>query len=424
MPSYTYQCVTDEGSQRDGVVIAVTLSQARQQLEERGWRVLELTQMSSGQAVVEVRSAKGSDALREALADADALTTRPLPTELDTLPLRSLSMFMMHLGLLITAGFSFARSLTVLSESQDLEASRIAGSLLRGVESGLPLSVAMARHPAVFTPSIVLLMRFGERSGRVPEVLQKLADALRKQEERRNRLTSMLMYPLCVLVATIAMLAFLVYSMLPGYVKLFAESGATMPALTANLLALSANPLPIVLGTAGLAGFVGVFLAAPRSHLCHRIAERLKYRGPVRGMFRISLVATLCQNLAMLTGSGVAVVDALNAICEGGTGWSEADRMLRQALAQVRNGLSLSSALGTWPLFPQVMVGAVATGETTGHFPEMLRLVAGLFEEQVDHRVDQLGRALEPMVLLLMGVGVAFVVLAAFLPVFQLARSF
>lgn len=424
MPSFSYQCVTEEGVQRDGVVIAGSSAMARQQLEERGWRVLVLAQMSSLASPPSQRSTEDEADAREALVEAEMLAARPLPTDLDTLSSRTLSVLMMNLGLLISSGFSFARSLAVLADSDDLDASRLAGSLLRGVENGLPLSAAMSRHPAIFTPSIILLVRIGERSGQVSDVLQMLAASLRKQEERRGRFVSMLVYPACVLTATLAMLAFLVYYMLPSYVKLFADSGAKLPGLTASLLALSANPLPIVVVGMALAAVAGIFLAAPRSLVCRQLAEKMKFRGPARGLFRASVLVTLCQNLAMLTGSGVAVLDALNAVCEGGTGWRETDLALQKTRALVRNGLSLSSALDAWPLFPQMLVSAVTTGEQTGRMPEMLTLVGGLIEDQLEHRLDQLGRALEPIVLLMMGVGVAFVVLAAFLPVFQLARSF
>lgn len=424
MPSFAYHCVSEEGVQRDGVVVAASLPLARQQLEGRGWRVLTLSPLSSPSATSSERPAVTEGAMREVLVDADALVARSLPSERDTLSTRVVAMFLSHLGLLIASGFSFSRSLALLAESDDLDASRLAGSLLLQLESGTSLSLAMSRHPAVFSPSAILLVNIGERTGRVPQILEMLSIAMRRQEERRGRFVGVLVYPACVLTTTAAMMLFLVYYMLPRYVHLFTSTGNKLPALTASLLILSANPMPIAFVGGVVAGFVAVFSAAPRSPLCNRIVERVKFRGPARGLFHASLLATLCQNLALLTGSGVTLLDAMKAVCDGGTGWSEADQALREALTRVRSGLTLSAALALWPVFPQMLVGAVTAGETSGRLPEMLTLVGGIIEEQVEHRVEQLGRALEPLMLLIMGVGVAFVVLAAFLPVFQLARAF
>lgn len=469
VPSYSYQCLTGQGDHRDGLVVATSRESASAQLEARGWRVLVL-QATTAEATpaggwrtlpesprppeprrVEAAAPAAIDeedeAVRALLRADDGYATRkmPRPKSLSTptrklktprtvvldpseqpprVPDRQVGLFTMYLSMMLNAGFTYTRSLAALCEFDDLRIAQLSKAMLRCVEAGMPVSGAVAAMPHVFEPCYVVMVRLGERTGRMTETLRELAMWLNQREDRRSRLLSALAYPAFILLASFVMVAMLVYWMLPKYVAMFAETGTGLPALTQTLMLASRSPLLLAVPLAVVLTLVGIWTAAPRSPRCRRLVEWAQYDSPLIGpLFRQSMVSAVCRNLGMLLDCGVSTLDALSALRNPTTGWRTMDDALASIGEQLRAGSTLTDAMESTNLFPPAVLGSVRAGEQSGCVEDMMRRAAYMIEQAVEMRTDALLKVIEPAVMLGMGIVVGFIVLAAFLPVFKLMQT-
>lgn len=441
MPSFAYHAMDPDGAHQDGRLVAETRDQAHLALQARGYRILRIEPVSAEPPTARAPQAYDDDRPYRTPVGAPPLAKAPPPREAAAvppplraelaprdgelrMPLRSLCMLTLQFDVMLAAGFSYVRCLKSLSESDDLQVAQVASVLLSTVKAGLPVSTAMARMPGVFSAFYVQMIKVGETTGNVPIVLRRLTNLTRLQEQRRTRIIAALTYPAFLGLACAGMLAFLVYWMLPGYVSVFAQSGAHLPALTQILITVSRSPLPgLALG--GLVGGPALLWAAARANANFRDRlEGLKYELPgLREWFRDDLISTVCRSLGGLMESGVSVLEALNALYSRSSGNRRMDEALRRVAESIRGGATLSGGFAATGLFPRFLQAAVATGEQSGRVPDMLMRAAQMLEERQEHRLDSAIRVLEPTMLLGMGIVVAFVVLAAFLPVFELVKA-
>ncbi|MEW6279106.1 MAG: type II secretion system F family protein [Candidatus Eremiobacterota bacterium] len=347
------------------------------------------------------------------------------PWSKDRISPASIRLFTLHLSVLLGAGLGLARSLDVLGRGQDDAMSRVARSLSVRVDQGHSLSEAMRTQGEVFPPLYLGLVRVAEVTGQLVKTFERLAATLERQSGIRQRLMSALAYPAFVLVSVLAMTAFLVYFLLPMFMKTFTDSGAELPWMTRMLVTLVTNPwftsAPPVLGGL-LAGSVWVYARQPARR--RRLYSAL-FHVPVLGRFLfLAALSQVTGSLALLLENGVNLTKALDCVRQTPTGWQPLDEALKQVQTLIFEGSELGEALASTRIMPPLLVNMVAAGEPIGTLHPWLRRYTELTEDDLQGRIDALGSVLEPVLLVFLGLVVGFVVLACFLPTYQLITAF
>lgn len=393
MAAFRYRALDLQGAELAGVVEADTLRQARSQLKAQGLFALAL------EGVAQARPGPGRRRLRLG-HQALTLLTRQWATLLD-------------------AGLPIEQSLSALMEQSEDPACR---PILAGVRSeilaGHPLHQALARFDDSFPPLYQALVQAGEKSGQLSLVMERLADTLEARHALRQKLIQALIYPLLVvLVATAVIMALMVY-VVPQVVGVFQSGHQTLPLLTRALIAVSdflrlAWPA-LLLGSLALAWLARRALARPA--LRRRWHQRLMGL-PALGRLLVSVdSARLAQTLAILVGSGVPLLHAL----EAGRAvlWlMPLQESLEGAIRLVREGVSLHRALARDKRFPPLLLHMIASGEQTGRLDEMLEKVSRQQQEEVGNRLAVAMSLLEPLLILAMGGFVLLIVLAILQPI-------
>lgn len=401
MSGYKYEALDPAGRVRKGVLEADSERQARQSLREQNMVALEIEAM-----LEEVGNTPGKKATgwRRGLSSAQ------------------LSLLTRQLANLIGAGLTIEETLNALIEQAETERARHILAGIRGqVLAGQPLSKAMESYPHVFPPVYLSLVRAGEQSGQLNHVLQRLADYIEERHAMRQKIILAFIYPLVVtLVAVIVVTGLLTY-VVPQVVSVFRDSHQTLPWLTRALIGLS--DFLRATGVYWLAVLVVAAWAVRRALRSEAVKFRFHLfllRMPVVGRFvRDANAARLASTLAILANSGVPLLAALQAGA-GVVTHLPLHRAVEDAAKMVREGASLSRALGRGKLFPPAMIHLIASGEASGKLGQMLDQSATQQSQMMQQRLAILTGLLEPLLILAMGGVVLVIVLAILLPIFEM----
>jgi general secretion pathway protein F len=397
MPGYRYKAVDSQGRETRGVMEVDSPRQARAQLREQGLFPVEV-------AALEAANDAGSQVKSIGLSTAD------------------LSNLTRQLSTLLNAGLTVEATLSALIEQADTQKHKQLLAGLRGdVLAGKSLAASMGRYPRVFSELYRTLVNAGESSGKLAEVLMKLADHVEEQHALKQKLLIALIYPAIVLIVSVAVVTALLIYVVPQVVGVFQNTNQTLPLLTRALLALS--KFIQLTGIYWLiAGAVAAFFA--RRALANEAVRRRWHFAllswPIVGRtIRARNSAQLASTLSILAGSGVPVLTALDAAA-GVLGNLPMREALQRAARAVQEGASLSKALGASGLFPPVMVHLIASGEASGRLPETLASAAKQQQNEVTLRVSAFAALAEPALILTMGIVVLLIVLAILMPIFEL----
>jgi len=297
------------------------------------------------------------------------------------------------------------------------------------VSSGYSLSQSLRRAPQVFSPFFVGAVRVGEASGRLAETLERCAAWLESEHAYSLKLRAALVYPTVLLTACAALVAFIFTFMVPRFVGLFLDLRMELPTATRLLLEASQRVEaygPTVALTLVGPVTVGLVLLAqwartPRGRV---VLERMALRIPLYGrQIHYRMLSQFLRSTSTLLGSGVPLGTALGVLEQS------LDRALlahtaRLQMAAVMDGLPLAYGMQQSGLFPPMVLELMAVGQETGTLPEVLESLARFYDGEMAHGLAMVSKLIEPMVVLLLGGVVAFLLLAAFLPIYQLAASF
>jgi general secretion pathway protein F len=402
MPGFKYTAYDLDGREQRGVLESDSPRLARAQLREQGLFPLDVTQI-------------------EAANDTGAKSSRS--AHLGT---SDLSRVTRQLATLLGAGLTVEQTLNALVEQAESEGER---QLLAGIRSavreGQSLGAALGLYPRTFPDLYRTLVTAGEASGKLPDVLSRLADYVEEREALRQKLLVALIYPMIVLTVCVLVVTGLMTYVVPKVIAVFESTRQTLPLMTRGLMAISA--LLQITGVFWVIAAVAGFFAARRA--LQRESVRMKWHlwllgVPLVGrMIRSRESAQLAATLSILVGSGVPVLNALNAGV-GVVSNLPMRRALDRAALAVREGASLSRALqaqqGKPPLFPPVMVHLIASGEASGRLTQTLDSAARQQQRDVETRTAAFAAMVEPAMILIMGVVVLAIVLAVLLPIFEL----
>ena len=333
-----------------------------------------------------------------------------------------LAVFARQLATMISSGMSILRSLYVLeeqTESKFLKETIVA--VRKNVEAGLPLSDSMARHPKVFSPLFVAMTQAGEMGGVLEGALVRVADQLEKDASLRRQIKSAMVYPVLVITFALGIMLALCAFLIPVFIGVFKEFGGELPAITK----VSVFASKVVTGYwwamfAVTVVAVMAFLKWKSSTWGRKQWDHFRLHIPMKigTIVQQVAVARWSRTLASLTGAGVPLLQALE--ITGRTGGNVAvEEAMDGVIASVKRGGTIAAPLAQAPIFPTMVSHMVGVGEETGALDAMLDKVAEFYEDQVEASVKALTSIMEPVMIMVIGGMVGFVVISMYLPLFE-----
>lgn len=337
--------------------------------------------------------------------------------------LKQLSVFTRQLSTLINAGLPLVKALHTLTDQLDGYFKEVIAKVTSQVEGGDKFSACLARYPQVFPNVFANMIKAAELGGMMDEVLKKLAVFLEKEERLKARVRSALIYPAFVLAVAAIILTLLMIFVVPTFSNMFADLGGDLPTPTRLLIGAS-NIIRhswyfLILGLGLLFFFYRQFTRAPKNKL---LVDKIKLRLPVFGkLFQEMSIANFSRTLGTLLKSGVPILGALEAVRDT-VGNEVIARAAMRVHESIKEGESVAAQMEATGAFPPLVVRMVNVGEESGELDNMLIQIANDYEEEVDVTVSSLTSLLEPVLIVMMGLIVGFIVVAMFLPLFTLAK--
>jgi len=398
MAGFRYEALDDSGKVQRGVLEVDSPRHARKVLRDRGLWTLSVDPLAGAKGAPRGRRLRGA------------------------LPASDLALLLRQFATLLDAGLTLEASLDALIEQADTQAQR---ELLAGVRAevlaGQSLSRAMERYPRAFPELYRSSVAAGEQSGRLAEVLARLADFAEAREALRSRITLAFLYPALVTLVAVAVVAALLAYVVPQVVAVFQNTHQTLPWLTRALIATS--DLARAWGVYALAGFLVLgwlgwrVLRVPSARFrAQSFLLSLPLAGP---LIRAAAATRVASTLSILIGSGVPLLGALQAAA-GSAGNLPMRRAVEETARAVREGASLSGSMAQTRRFPPLMVHLAASGESSGRLGAMLERAASAQRIQLEHRLSVLVAFLEPALIVAMGAIVLAIVLAILMPIVEL----
>jgi len=411
MPAFTFTATASDGKTVTNTSDAVSIGELRQRLSQQGYTVKE------------IKSAKQKGLKADMSVPMPAFMER-----FQKVKLTELSIFCRQFSTMIDAGVSLVRCLDVLGEQcQSPKLKKIIMDLKAEVEAGNMLSKAMSKYPTVFSNLFVGLIRAGEVGGVLEESLQRLSTFLEKDVELRRKVKAALTYPVLVSVVALGIVMFLTIFIVPQFLKMFLDLGLKaedFPAMTMSLKVFSDFMVYKFY-------YVAMIVAAlwfacklfGRTKVGHRFFDWLKLKVPVFGKLNHKVaLARFSRTLATLLSSGVPILQALETVAGTVSNDVLSDAIL-DARARVREGDTISEPLYKSKMFPPMVIQMISIGQEAGSLDTMLSKIADFYDGEVDAAIAALTAAIEPLLIVFLGVTVGYIVIAMFLPLVGLIQG-
>jgi type II secretory pathway component PulF len=420
MPQFSYRARRRSGELVEGVLDVADRSAAVTQIERLGLFPVAVDTARAGVAVNGKSSAKNFD-LKAFLPP----TLRAQLSQKRKPKLQELATFTQQLANLLQSGMPLTVALNSMThlESKGIP-SEVSRELKQEVTEGRSLSDAMARQPRVFSDLYINMVRAGEQSGSLVEVLRRMANHFQQFAEVQAKFSAAMIYPAIVVCMGILLIAFFMIVMMPQFTTIFNGFNIPLPLPTRILIGFS----QFLLGYWWLLGFVIIvaiilFIRFKASEAGGRKLDEWKMKAPVIGkVINLNLFGQFARTLGTLLQNGVPVLTALKI-----TEQVLPNRLIKEAVAKTReavtDGKTLAQPLAQSKLFPQLMVDLVRIGEETGDVPGALNNLADTYEGELAIALRLMTQLLEPVLILVMGGIVAFLLLSIFLPLFRLISA-
>ena len=337
-------------------------------------------------------------------------------------PKVDVSRFTRQFATMIGAGLPMVQCLDILSsQMENKELAKIVNQVKEGVQGGATLSEALARHPKIFDQLYTNMVEAGEVGGALDAILNRLAAYREKADRLIRKVKGAMVYPAVIVVVatgvTVAMLAFIV----PVFAKMFGGLHADLPKPTLIVLSISnflkANFLYIIFGAVG---FFGVFAWWKRTPAGALQVDKMLLRSPVLGtLVRKSSIARFTRTLGTLLASGVSILEALE-ITAKTAGNMVVANAINKSVVSIAEGDTITGPLKETGVFPPMVTQMIAVGEKTGGLDEMLNKIADFYDEEVDEAVSALTSIIEPIIIVFMGIVIGGILIAMYLPMFDI----
>lgn len=402
MAVYSYTFRDPSGGLQKGTAEAETEENLRARFQEQGLEIVEVTLIKKGK----VKKARSYGKVK----------------------LTRLSLFCRQFSTMVDAGVSLVRCLDVLSrQTEDPRLKKILIDVGERVEGGESLSRAMQRHPRTFNNLFIGLIRAGEVGGVLEEALQRLSAFLENDVALRRKVKAALTYPVIVILAAIGILVLLMVLVVPQFTAIFKDLGmkdTEFPPSTKFLIDLSQNMIHNwhIFLIVGVVLFFGFKLFAG-TRFGRRIVDRVKLKFPVFGPLHLKVcMARFSRTMGTLLTSGVPILQAMETVA-GTVGNSIMSDAVLDARARIREGDRIGDPLEASRLFPPMVVHMIGVGEESGSLDFMLQKIADFYEAEVEATLQSLTSALEPLIIVILGGMVLFIVYAMFAPLLKVITS-
>ena len=292
------------------------------------------------------------------------------------------------------------------------------------LKSGIPLSDCLRDHPLYFDDLYCDLVSSGEQSGSLETIYDRIATYKEKGEALKSKIKKAMTYPIAVLVIALIVTSVLLIFVVPVFQEIFASFGAELPAFTQLVIRISEFMQAYwYLGLAGIFAGIWLFKRAHRNSLKFRDkVDRAVLRIPVIGaLLDKAAVARYARTLSTTFAAGVPLIDALDSAA-GASGNAVYREAILEVKSEVSSGMQMNLAMRNCQIFPDMVIQMVAIGEESGAVDDMLSKVANVYEQQVDDAVDGLTALLEPMMMAVLGVVIGGLIIAMYLPIFQIGK--
>ncbi len=338
---------------------------------------------------------------------------------------RDILMFTKYFAVLTKAGIPILKSLVILEKQIDnLRLKKKIKKVRMGVEAGSNLYEQFSKHDDTFPPMYLSLLKIGEESGMLFDMLEKLNGFLKKSAAMKSKVKSALTYPAVIMIVAGLVVIFLMAFVIPRFSAMFKSFKATLPLPTQIVIAISdfvkGN---IVLEILSVAGFIYAVKAFYKWPVGRQIWDKVSLKLPLIGTLTVkSVINTFASNLAVLLKSGVSVTKALDI-----TNDSVENLILKAELTQmkinVESGMSIGDAVSKSPSIPDMVSQMISIGDQTGTLENMLENIAAFYEEEIDILVDTITSLIEPLFIVFLGGVVGSIVISMFLPILQMSKA-
>jgi len=338
---------------------------------------------------------------------------------------RDVIAFTRQLSAMINAGLPITKSLELIKKQVKPSMEKIIDSIQSSIEAGQSLHESLSVHDNIFSPLYLALVRAGETAGILGTVLDQLAVNMQRTADFKSKVKSAMMYPAIVVVAMFIVGMIMVFFVMPQMGQLFSEFDAKLPITTKIMIDGSAFIrdqwyLALVM-IVGIAGFLIYFL---KSENGKETFDRKILKLPVLGPLQHKVISTnVVRTLALLNNSGVSIVESLEIVSKA-SGNRVYERAIIDASKKVEKGISLGASFGVMELFPEMIIQMMTVGEETGKLAEMLEKAAKQFEKEALMELKNLTSAIEPTLIIVLGVAVGFMVISIILPIYSLTQAF
>ncbi len=401
MAIFDYRAKDREGNNITGVIEAPSENIAAELLEDRKYIILTLTQRRKATLF------QGSIGF------------------LNRVPMREVVIFSRQLSVMISTAVPIVQALRILvKQTKTVTFKIIISEIADEVDGGAKLSTALSRYPQVFSSFFVHMIRSGETTGKLDETLNYLADQLEKDYDLHSRIRGAMIYPAFIMSALIGVGVLMMIFVIPQLTNVLQESGAELP-LTTRMLIASSDFLKndwwvLVLAIIGL--FL-VYRMIVRSDTGRRQIDRLKIRMPIIGsLFQKIYLTRFSRSIATLIAGGIPLTRTLEIVADivGNTIYKD---LTIDTIAVIEDGNSMATLFAKSPDVPPMLTQMMAVGEQTGKLDMILQRLSDFYAKEVDTMIHNLVTLLEPIVMMVLGAGVAVMITAILLPMYQLSTA-
>lgn len=336
-----------------------------------------------------------------------------------------LVLFTRQLSSMLTSGLTLIKSLEILKDQISNKTLReTIGGCLLDLQEGKSFGESISKYPEIFSPIYVSLVKAGESSGALEKVFLRLAINLEKQQKLRNKVKGALIYPVIVITLMIVVTFILMIFAIPQLSSLYEGLGVELPLATKIVVNISnfiGRVWPLILGAA-LVGIYG-FMRWKKTPKGREIYDRQKLRLPLFGkIVKESILTEFARTFGLLVGTGTLIVDSLNQSA-GVTGNVIYEEAIANISRKVEKGVHIGEAMESYTIFPPLLVQLVKVGEETGKMDENLLKASDYFEEEVNQAVKTLTTAMEPFIMVVLGISVGFLVFSVITPIYGLLNA-
>jgi type IV pilus assembly protein PilC len=401
MPTFAYSGRTRTGQTVSGERVADTMDAAVSALRREQIMVTRIdpSKQAAARAAAAPKKAKGT-----------------------SVPAKNLAIFTRQFSVMIDAGLPLVQCLEILGKQEPHKGfSTVILKVREDVEAGAALADAMKKHPKTFDALFSNMIAAGEAGGILDTILKRLAVYIEKAVKLKGEVKSAMIYPVAVIVIATLVVGAILWKVIPTFAALFAGLGAQLPMPTRVVIALSEGLVAygwILLIALGLAGWgLKTYYGTPGGR---KVIDRLLLKTPILGsILRKVAVARFCRTLSTLLASGVPILDGLD-ITAKTAGNAIIEEAIQTTRSSIERGETISGPLRNTNVFPSMVVQMINVGETTGALDAMLSKIADFYEEEVDTAVAGLLTLMEPVMIAFLGVIVGGIVIAMYLPIFDL----